>query len=100
MKIENQILITTNIDSHGERLTKRELEQLLSTFPEKMILNNNHDLSLPPIATAEKAQLVPFDESEWAIKAEITIFDEEAFSDKGGFSLSWLADNFTKKTRS
>lgn len=97
MELKRQILATTSVDAHGEKLSKDELVELCSYFSPKMVINNEHDLSLPPIAVATNLSIVAFGDSEWAMVGDVVVNDEATFNIKGGFSMSWLADIYTTK---
>lgn len=97
MELKRQVLATTHVDAHGEKLTKDELVQLCDHFSPEMTLNNEHDLSLPPIATAFNLTIEQTEDGEWRIIGDVIINDESAFKNKGGFSMSWLADIYTTK---
>lgn len=87
--IKGQIVASTNIDAHGEKRTKEELSRLFEQMPKETLLNKDHNLALPPIAKMFNKQLVEIENGEFAIKADIEIFDEESAKDLKGFSISF-----------
>jgi len=48
-KIKQQPVVTTSTDLHGEKIPLDVLQQFFEEFPDPWLLNNNHDLSKPPI---------------------------------------------------
>jgi len=97
MELKRQILATTSVDMHGEKLSKDELVEMCNHFSPKMVINNEHDLSLPPMAIATNLSIVEADDGEWAMVGDVVVNDLETFKNKGGFSMSWLGDIYTTK---
>lgn len=64
-EILGQYLISTSIDSHGEQLSREELFQLFQSLPEELVINDEHDLSKPPIAVAKNLQFVEIEPDKW-----------------------------------
>jgi hypothetical protein len=93
--IPEQHLLSTKLDAHGERLSKEELYSLYKGLPAELSINDEHDLSRPPVAVARNFQFVSLDEHDWAISAEVSVEDENTLKNRGGFSFSWLAASYT-----
>lgn len=89
MFIENQIIISTKRDRHGDTLTKKHLSDFLSQLPKKLPINNEHDLRKPPLAIANNFRLAQLDNNEWGIIANIEILDDIEFKQKNGFSIAY-----------
>lgn len=89
-KIQGQIIASTTLDSQGEKISKENLKELFKQMPSSSVINQEHDLTLPPVAQIYNKQFVKIDSSEYAIKADVDIWDEEAFAASGGFSISYV----------
>jgi hypothetical protein len=88
-RLVGQVLTSTALDSQGDRLTREQLETFLSQMPRRWVMNQHHDMSLPPIAVAENPRLVVLKNCEHAIVADIDVIDEIAFEDIGGVSIAY-----------
>lgn len=98
MKIlKDQVLISTNLDSHGEKLTTEQLIQLFYSTPDEFPIGQHHDQSLPAIGLGRNKRLKQISPTEYAIVADIEIFDEESFNFNGGFSASFKTYTFAPK---
>lgn len=95
VEITNQILASTNLDSHGEKLTREQLYALYESQPDELVINHEHDFGRPPIAVARNISFQELSSGEFAITADIEVHDEETFRTSGGFSIAWLADGYT-----
>ncbi len=80
-----QILASTAIDGHGEQTTKEFLEDLVARMPQRMPLNQHHDLGQPTVGFVENLRVEPEGDG-WAIKGDITF--EGSPPTAGGFSYS------------
>src|SRR6185503_6976701 len=87
--LEGQVIVSTHLDRHGERLSKEELEELFSGMRSQRLLNYNHDPRRPPIARAFNSRLEQLPDGEYAIKADIEVLDEELFPKIGGISIAF-----------
>lgn len=90
-----QPIVSTALDAHGERVSKEELRGLFDALPPELIVNDNHDMSLPSTAVAKNLDFCLLETGEWAIVADITVNDEELLAKRGGFSMAWLAAEYT-----
>lgn len=90
-----QPVASTALDAHGERLSLEELRSLFNALPAELVINDEHDLTLPSVATAKNFQFIQLESSEWAIVADIDVHDEALFAKRGGFSIAWLAATYT-----
>lgn len=95
VEIKKQILVSTNLDSHGEKLTREQLYSLYESQPEELVINHEHDLGRPPVAIARSLAFQELPSGEFAITGDIEVHDEEVFRACGGFSMAWLADSYT-----
>lgn len=95
VEIKNQILASTNLDSHGEKLTREQLYSLYESQPDELVINHEHDFGRLPVAIARNLSFQELSSGEFAITADIEVHDEEVFRACGGFSMSWLADEYT-----
>lgn len=90
-----QLVASTALDAHGERLSSEDLRSLFEALPAELVINDEHDLTLPSTAIARNLQFVRLESGEWAIVADIDVHDEELFAKRGGFSMAWLAATYT-----
>lgn len=95
IEIANQILASTSLDAHGEKLTREQLYALYKSQPEELVINHEHDFGRPPVAIARNILFQELSSGEFAITADIEVHDEESFRTSGGFSMAWLADGYT-----
>ncbi len=93
--IKEQIVASTNYDLHGDKLGREQLLNLFDQMPDEQILNRHHDLSKPPIGKLYNKQFKSLNNGEYAIIADIDIYDEQAFSEYGGFSISYTGNRTT-----
>jgi hypothetical protein len=87
--IEGQVITTTHVDSHGECISREEMIALFNSRPPNRLMGNNHDLSKSPVCRSFNDRLEEMSDGELAWKADIEVFDEEAFSKFGGFSIGF-----------
>lgn len=92
--IKNQILTSTKIDSDNERISTDKLFNIYLQIQNDSFLTQDHDLSKRPIAKLYNKQFIEIDDDEFAIVADIDIFDEEAFKNYRGFSISYISETF------
>lgn len=95
IEIKNQILASTNLDSHGEKLTRDQLYSLYESQPVELVINHEHDFGRPPVAIARNLSFQELSPGEFAIVADIEVHDEDTFRASGGFSMAWLADGYS-----
>ena len=95
VRIKAQVLATTGLDAHGDKLTKDQLHGLFLSQPSEMVIYHQHDFGKPPVALANNLSFVQLPSGEYAITADIFVHDEEAFAKCGGFSMAWLADEYS-----
>ncbi|MCP4633459.1 MAG: hypothetical protein GY855_11080 [candidate division Zixibacteria bacterium] len=100
-KISNQILFSTNVDRYGDKLSKTDLYSLFKQMPDPYVLNYEHDLSLEPVAKAYNKRFKELENGEYAITADVDLYNKKIFSGMGGFSISFKRKPFTvNKSRS
>lgn len=93
--IENQIVVTSGVDLHGESIPVERLKDLYEQMPDSWLLNNDHDFSKPPIAFGYNKKFGKIQDGKWAIMVDVDILDEEEFKKMGGFSISYLRNLIT-----
>jgi len=84
--LKDQTLYTSGVDAHGDVNTPDLVRILFSQLSDPMLLSQDHDMSLPPIAVARNKRLLNKTDGGLAIIADVEIFDEEAAKRYGGFS--------------
>lgn len=87
--ILGQIIASTALDAHGERLTKGQLEDFFVQTPERFLMNQQHDWSKPPVALAYNKRFEQLPNGEYAIKVDMEVFDEVTLGQYGGVSLAF-----------
>jgi len=87
--IDGQTITSTHLDSHGERITREEMFALFNNRPARSPMGDNHNLSRLPVCRSFNDRLEELPDGELAWKVDIEVFDEEAFSKFGGFSIGF-----------
>jgi len=87
--IEGQIISTTHVDSHGERITRDEMIAMFSRRSPHRAMGNNHNLSKLPIARSFNDRLEELTDGELAWKVDVEVFDEQAYAQFGGVSIAF-----------
>ena len=82
--IKGQIVASTNIDVHGDKLTKQQLRDLFKQMPREFTLDQHHDLSKPPVSKTYNKRFVEISDGEFAIKVDVDVFDEGLLKRMGG----------------
>lgn len=93
--IHGQTIATSGKDRHGHSIPLDKLRLLFDQIPDPSIMCDNHDPAGPPTCKAYNKQFVQMDDGDWAICADIDIFDEVAFEKYGGFSIAFTTSRFT-----
>jgi hypothetical protein len=89
-RYKDQIIAGTAVDGHGEKYSKEFFESLICNLPEKMPLNQQHDMSLPVAGYLENYRIVPSktEDNEWSVIADISITEGNLSDALKGFSFS------------
>lgn len=93
--IEGQIIATTTLDRHGERIPKEGLQILFDKMPDEQYLNQNHDLSKPIVGRLFNKAFVALENDEFAIRVDVEVYDEELFAKFGGISIAFTRRSYT-----
>jgi hypothetical protein len=93
--IRGQIMASTSLDLHAEKLTEEQLRHLFDGTPSESVLNQNHDLSQGVVGRMYNKQLVRLESGELAIAVDIDILDEDAYAAAGGFSISYKRGHYS-----
>lgn len=93
--IFGQIIATTGMDTHGESIPRDMLHILFEQVPDPWTMCVEHDPAKVPIARSYNKQFVQLENGNWAICADVDIFDEEAVERYGGFSIAFSTSTFT-----
>jgi hypothetical protein len=88
----DQIIAGTQVDGHGEKRTKEFFEKMLSSYPQKMPLNQQHDMRKETLGYLENFRLIPSvnETDEWNVIADIYITSDDIDNALKGFSFSAL----------
>lgn len=79
MSVRRAIIATTTLDAHNERMTLECLEGLVAQIKSHTILMNiEHDPRIPPVGRIITGKIVPLENDEYGVEAEIELFDEES----------------------
>lgn len=95
-KIPKQPIATTSVDRHGDQISFENLKQLYEQLPERWVLNNNHDLSKPPLGLGYNKHFGKLNNEIWAIFIDVEVWDEQEFNKMGGFSISYTRNKITR----
>lgn len=87
--IEGQIISTTHVDSHGERIAPEEMIAMFHRGSPRRAMGDNHNLSKLPIARSFNDRLEQLPDGELAWKVDIEVFDEQAYATFGGVSIAF-----------
>lgn len=87
--IKGQIVASTALDAHGERLTVAELARFASEMPSSRLLNVNHELTRPPVARAFNNRLDELPDGTAVIRCDVEVLDEAQVADLTGMSISF-----------
>lgn len=93
--IHGQVIATSGVDRHGHSISVDELRVLFDQIPDPWIMCDNHDPAKSPTCRSYNKQFVQLDSGDWAICSDIDIYDEVAFEQYGGFSISFTMSCFT-----
>jgi len=93
--IKKQPIVTSSTDLHGDRIPVDVLKQFYEDMPDPWVLNNNHDISKPPVGIGYNKQFGQIDGGVWAIMMDVDVLDEDEFKKMGGFSISYLRNKIT-----
>lgn len=82
-------LCTTHKDSLGDKFTLQDLENFDKFTDSNTFLNREQDTSQKPVGKILTHKIVKLDDGEYAIEAEIEIYDESVAKMKG-FSIAFV----------
>jgi hypothetical protein len=95
-ELKQQVLASTQQDSHGESSTKKFLQSLRDEFgsKERIPLNQQHDMSLEHVGYIDNFQVVQADKDgkEWNLVGDVHFHDVEIDEAMQGFSYSVTED--------
>jgi hypothetical protein len=87
--MKDVVLTGTRVDAHGEQIAREALHQAFDQMPIERLMNDNHDLSLPPIGRAFNKRLRETDDGHLEIVVDVEVLDEAAWEGKRGLSISF-----------
>jgi len=77
MRTLEATILTTHVDSVGERFDPDALESFVSTFNKNYLpLTLEHDIRRAPIGRIASAAIVPLSDGEFAVKGILEVFEE------------------------
>jgi hypothetical protein len=91
---KNQPVMSTKLDSQGERQGKEDLEKIAAHMPRRFPLGQHHDMSKPYLGYMENFRVVPNDQQvgEWLLVADICVESGTLDEALGGFSYGWTSN--------
>lgn len=91
-KYLEQIIAGTQVDRHGEKISKEFFERMLASYPQRLPLSQQHDLKKETLGYLENFRLIPSEEKdgEWNVIADIYITSDNIDEALKGFSFSAL----------
>jgi len=95
---KSQIIAGTKEDSQGEKYSYDFFEDLVSQLPNRLPLNQQHDMRLETAGYLENFRLVPDDEEdgEWNVVADVYTTSTEIGRSLRGFSFSTIVNVWGK----
>lgn len=86
----DQIVAGTQKDAHGEKRTKAFFERMLASYPERLPLNQHHDMRKETLGYLENFRLLQSvnEADEWNVVADIYITSDDIDNALKGFSFS------------
>lgn len=93
--IHGQVIATSGVDRHGHAIPVDKLREMFDQIPDPWIMCDNHDPAKAPTCRSYNKQFVQLDNDDWAICSDVDIYDEVAFKQYGGFSISFTVSRFT-----
>lgn len=91
--IRGQVIASTAVDSHGEQISPEAIESLFRQVQEPWLTYCDHDTSVAPVCRGYNKRLEKRANGELAIVLDLEVLNEEAFAQRGGFSIA-----FTNRT--
>jgi hypothetical protein len=86
--IRGQVITSTALDSHGDRLSRETIKKLFQQLPEVWFSFRNHDMSAQPVSRGFNKRLKELPSGELAITLDLEVLDEEAFKSTGAVTES------------
>lgn len=99
IKIKKQPIVTSSVDRHGDQIPLDVLKKFFEQMPDPWVMNNNHDISKPPMGIGYNKQFDKLDDDIWAIFFDVEVWDEEEFKNMGGFSISYTRNKICIGTK-
>jgi|GEM_PF-5381214 len=87
--VTDQIIASTSLDSHGERLSEAELTSYFEQMAENSVGVSAHDLSQVPAFRSFNKRLLRTPAGDLAIVVDVEVLDEERYSTFGGYSIAF-----------
>lgn len=89
-KYLDQQVAGTEVDAHGEKRTKEFFEKLINSYPPRLPLTQQHDMSKETLGYLENFRLIPSKnvQGEWSLIADIYITSDDIDEALKGFSIS------------
>src|ERR1043165_3958749 len=87
--VTDQIIASTSLDSHGERLSEAELTSYFEQIAENSVGVSAHDLFQVPAFRSFNKRLWRTPAGALAIVVDVEVLDEERYSTFGGYSIAF-----------
>lgn len=87
--IRDQVIASTALDKHGERLDEETLARLFEQVGPDMPLGVQHDTSQEPVVKLLDKHLVRLESGDLVITVDLEVLDERALAEAGGLSISF-----------
>jgi hypothetical protein len=91
---KNQPVMSTRLDSQGERQSKEDLEKIAAHMPPRFPLGQHHDMSKPYLGYMENFRVVPNpqEHGEWLLLADVCVETGTLDDALAGFSYGWTSN--------
>jgi hypothetical protein len=88
--LKAQRIASTYVDLHGEQRSPEQLKRLFDSIPGESFMWSQHNVGSKPVARGYNKQFLALDDGHCAIALDLDVMDEDAFSEMGGYSISYI----------
>ena len=86
------VAISTERDAHGEEMTEKGVRELFRQTPDPFLLNQGHDITLPPIGRMYNKRLHRLKNGHLAMVVDYEVWGSQQRVKNGGLSVSFVTD--------